>query len=113
MRRIEFEDAEQQFEPDQTIPSTALRTGPIPINDNRDEAATPTPAEKKVDLKKQSQFVTGQNGATDYEKGDYDNMPTRVVEENKAKQSQIQAPASIKGAGKSKKSLAAANRLTG
>ena len=56
MRRIELEDAEEQFEPDQAIPSTALRTGPIPINNNRDEAATRcTPAEKKGDLKKQSQ----------------------------------------------------------
>ena len=36
-------------------------------------------------LKKQSQFVPGQNGATSYLKGDYDNNPAFRVEENKVK----------------------------
>jgi hypothetical protein len=43
MRRIEMEDTEEQFEPAEAIP--------IPINDNRDEAATRcAPAEKNSDL---------------------------------------------------------------
>ena len=35
-------------------------------------------------LKKQSQFVPGQNGATSYLKGDYDNKPACEADENKA-----------------------------
>ena len=45
------EDNERLFEPDQAIP--------IPINDNRNEAAT-RGEEKQVDLKKQSQFTPAQ-----------------------------------------------------
>jgi hypothetical protein len=44
------------------------------------------PAEKNDDSKKQSQFVPGQNGATSYIKGDYDNNSPAGDEENKAKQ---------------------------
>jgi hypothetical protein len=56
---------QQEAEQEQSIPSTELRTGPIPINDNRDEAATqksnqfqlaPSTAGGSItDLKKQSQ----------------------------------------------------------
>jgi len=47
-------------------------------------------AEQKDDLKKQSQFVPGLNGATSYIKGDYDKITGRSDDENKAKQSQLQ-----------------------
>jgi hypothetical protein len=74
MRRIEFEDAEQeQFEPSQSL---------------RDEAAT-RPAEKKVDLKKQSQSVPGLNGAKSYLKGDYDKKVAGDADENKPNQTQF------------------------
>ncbi|MHC4559445.1 MAG: hypothetical protein ACYS80_19295, partial [Planctomycetota bacterium] len=52
MRQIEQKAAPEasfQHAPSQAIPSTALRTGPIPINDNRDEAATQK-TEKEVNL---------------------------------------------------------------
>ena len=82
MRRIEHGDDEQQlFAPAQAIP--------IPINDNRDEAAT-LPAEKKVDLKKQSQYAPELIGATSFVKGDYGNTPAHGAEENKANQSQLE-----------------------
>ena len=58
---------------------------------------------KKVDLKKQTQFVPGSMGATPYMKGDYDNMPACGIEENKANSkpnkaelSQFQTPAADK-----------------
>jgi len=40
-------------------------------------------------LKKQSQFVPNQNGATSYLKGNYDNIPLCGARKNKAKQSQF------------------------
>jgi hypothetical protein len=100
--RIEMQDANQQHKPSpslrdeaatrsipvRAIPSTALRTGPIPINDNRDEAAAPK-AETHVDLKKQSQFAADQNDAKSFMKGDYSNKPAGGDEENKAKFKQI------------------------
>ena len=64
--------------------------------------------EKKVDLKKQTQFVPGQNGATSFMKGDYVNIPAGRTEENKAKQSQFSAPASPEGIEKREKSVRAA-----
>jgi len=125
MRQIEFEDVEPQFEPDQTIP--------IPINDNRDEAATQSnypsnkdeaatrsdslsqrdeaatrETEQKVDLKKQSQFVPALIGVTPFVKGGYDNNSAAGDDENKAKQSQFSAPASPKGIEKREKSVSAA-----
>ena len=76
---------QQEAEDEQSIPSTTLWTGPIPINDNRDEAATRnTVAEKNGDLKKQSQSVPGEIGATSYLKGDYDKIQLRGAQENKA-----------------------------
>jgi hypothetical protein len=83
-------------EPDQAIPSTALRTGPstalrtgpIPINDNRDEAATRTPADKEVNLKKQSQFAPALMGVNALVGEDYENKCRPESRENKAKQSQ-------------------------
>ena len=101
MRRIEQQDADQQqLAPDQAIP--------IPINDNRDEAATRSkspsqsetatrPAEKKGDLKKQSQFVPAPIGATSFVKGDYGNTPALGAEENKANQSQFLTRAALEG----------------
>ena len=99
------------------------RAIPIPIKDNRDEAATQsmraypslrdeadtqcTPAGKKGDLKKQSQFVPGLSNVTSYLKGDYDKIPAGRTEKNKANQSQFPALEQTKGAGKREKSLAA------
>ena len=117
MRRIEWQDAEkQQFAPDQAIPN--------PINDNRDEAATQSlrdeaatrKAEKKGDLKKQSQYAPELIGTTSFIKRDYENKPANEVEENKAKQacpepvewSQFPASEQTKKAGKNEKSLAVA-----
>ena len=97
MRQVEQQYVEQQFEPDQSIP--------IPINDNRDEAATGcASAEKKVDLKKQSQSVPAQAGAKSYVKGYYDNNPVQGIEENKpnskpnkSKQSQFRTRVALEG----------------
>jgi len=80
----------------------------------RDEAAIQnTTALKNSDLKKQSQYVPGQNGTTSYSKGDYDNMPVHGTEENKANQTQISALSSLEGIGKKKELLAEVASLTG
>jgi len=42
-----------------------------------------------VDLKKQSQFLNGQIGASSYAKGDYDKISLCGAQKNKAKQSQF------------------------
>ncbi|HUT46889.1 MAG TPA: hypothetical protein VMX36_11435, partial [Sedimentisphaerales bacterium] len=133
----------------QTIPSTALRASPEPVEGTgpkaygfeaatrsmqnspslRDEAATQSSqaypsqrdeaatrrlsAEKKGDLKKQTQFAPDEIGAKSFLKGDYENKPAGGVEENKAKQSQFHAPTLTKGAGKKEKLLAAADSLIG
>ncbi|HUT46912.1 MAG TPA: hypothetical protein VMX36_11550, partial [Sedimentisphaerales bacterium] len=115
----------------QTIPSTALRASPEPVEGTgpkaygfeaatrsmqnspslRDEAAARRlSAEKKGDLKKQTQFAPDEIGAKSFVKGDYVNKPACGAEENKAKQSQSPAPALTKGAGKREKSLAAATQ---
>ena len=120
MRRIEHEDAGEQHLHTQTIPSTPLRTGPKasgfeaathqqyePSPSLRVEAATES-TEKKGDLKKQTQFAPGKYDAKSYLEGYYENKPAGRIEENKAKQSQIQPSAPTKGAGKREKSLAAA-----
>jgi len=76
MRRIEQQDADdEQYEPSPSL---------------WDEAATQCPAEKKVDLKKQSQYAPELMGATSFLKGDYGNTPAHEAEENKAKQSQLE-----------------------
>jgi hypothetical protein len=81
------------------------------------EAATQNPAaEKKGDLKKQSQYTQPLMGITSYMRGDYGNVPARRVEENKANKAcpehvewgQSHAPAQTKGAGKREKSVATA-----
>jgi len=93
MRRIEYQGAEQQYEPSPSL---------------RDEAATRRPAEKKGDLKKQSQLSVVQHGAKSYLKREYEINPAGDIEENKAKQSQFPDPEPIKGVGKGKESPAAA-----
>jgi len=115
MRQVEQHYVEQQFEPEQAIhfPINGDRdvAATQSTNDNRDVAATRSPAvEKKVDLKKQSQSDPGQNGATSFVKGDYDNKPAGGADENKAKQTQISALSSHEGIGK-RESAAEANRL--
>jgi len=101
MRRIEQQDGEQeQYLPAQTIPRRGTGFQPVenmakmamPLDQAypsvRDEAATRKgpPAEEKVDLKKQSQFVATQVSAKTLVKGDYDIIPACRVEENKANQ---------------------------
>jgi len=112
-RRQMIRQVEQQYaEQEQAIPSTLLRTGHFPIKDNREVAATQSTTAVKIDdLKKQSQFVPGLNGATSYMKGDYDNNSPAGSEENKAKQTQIQAPALTEGAENTGKSHVVANSI--
>jgi hypothetical protein len=62
MRRIELEDAEKK----QPVPEPSV------------------PAEKKYDLKKQSQFMPDELDAKPYVTGDYDKTPAAGDEENKA-----------------------------
>jgi hypothetical protein len=87
-RQIIRQYQQQQAEQEQSIP--------IPINNNRDEAATRIDVgEENGELKKQSQSVSGQNGATSYMKGDYDNNAPAGDDGNKAnlslrEQSQLQ-----------------------
>ncbi|MGB2864235.1 MAG: hypothetical protein WBC05_12975, partial [Sedimentisphaerales bacterium] len=123
IRVIQQADARKQ-ETAQAIPSTALRASPEPVEGTGPkacgfEAATQSnspsqsetatrPAEKHVDLKKQTQFTTVQVDAKSFEKEDYGNEPVCGVEENKANQSQFPAPEPTEGAGKRDKSLAAA-----
>jgi len=92
MRRIEYQDADHEYEPSPSL---------------RDEAATES-VEKKGDLKKQTQYAPAEMGATSFMKGDYENNPAGRAEENKAKQSQSPALEQTNGAGKREKSLAAA-----
>jgi hypothetical protein len=90
---------QQQAEQEQSIPSTELRTGPIPINDNRDEAATREPNQSRLapstaggsitDLKKQSQLSVTNIGATSLEKGNYENILANGTDGNKANQSHL------------------------
>jgi len=110
MRRIEHGDDEQQYLHAQTIPKASgfeAATQYEPSPSLRDEAATES-TEKKGDLKKQTQFAPGKYDAKSYLEGYYENKPAGRIEENKAKQSQIQPSAPTKGAGKREKSLAAA-----
>jgi len=93
MRRIEQQDEDQQY---------------MPSPSARDEAATRRPAEKKGDLKKQSQYAPELMGTTSFVKRDYENMPAQGDGENKAKQSQLHASVLAKVAGKREKSPAAA-----
>ena len=120
MRRIEHQDAEQQYEP-------SLRPCSGQAPSLRDEAATQStqaypsvmdeavtkPAEKKVDLKKQSQFAQTLIGAKSFMQEDYDNNPASSAKKNKPNQSQFHIPAPTEGVGKGKKLPAAANFLTG
>ena len=138
------EDATQSNTPslrdEDAAQSTPARAIPIPINDNRDEAAAPktekhgdlkkqsqnrpstgnpkheTRNPKRVEmvhLKKQSQYTPEQMGVTSLMKGDYNNKPGGGCDENKANRSQSQALESTKGVEKGKKSGTAANSLTG
>jgi hypothetical protein len=68
---------------------------------------------KKVDLKKQSQFVPGLMGVTPFAKGDYGDISVAGIEENKANQSQFQAPTQQKGTVKREKLPPATKSLAG
>ena len=83
------------------------------------EDATRPEGEKSY-LKKRTQSGSGLNDVTSYVEGDYGNMPAGGIEENepnsnpnKANQSQSHESVLTKVAGKRKKSVAAANSLTG
>jgi hypothetical protein len=96
IRRIELENTEQkQSARAQTIPKCGTGFQPV---DNMARMAMPQnpPAEKKVDLKKQSQFVPGLIGAKSFLKGDYDNNPAHGAIENKPKRSQFRNHAALK-----------------
>jgi hypothetical protein len=67
------------------------KTIPVPINDDRDEAATHR-AGKKDDLKKQSQYMPALMGVTSFAKGDYEDNSNGGAQENKANQSQLHTP---------------------
>jgi len=95
MRRIEYQDAEQQYEPSPSLRDEAATRSNSPSV--RNEAATRCPAEKKGDLKKQSQFAPDLMGVTPYVKGDYGKTPAHGIEENKAKQSQFRTRAALEG----------------
>ncbi|MHC4752401.1 MAG: hypothetical protein ACYTFW_21320 [Planctomycetota bacterium] len=91
LRKLEEEAAEEQSAP--AIPSTALRTGPSTALRTGPkacgfEAATQT-AEKEVNLKKQSQFVSAQVGVKSFVGEDYENKSRPGLRENKPKQSQM------------------------
>jgi len=111
MRRIEQQDGDHEYEPSPSLRDEATTQSNSPSV--RDEAATQRPAEKKGDLKKQSQYAPELMGTTTFVKGDYENKTAHGVEENKAKQSQFPAPEPTKGSGKREKSLAAADSLIG
>ena len=101
MRRIEQQDADQQREPSPSLRDEAATRSNSPSV--RDEAATRKSrlAEKKVDLKKQSQFAPAQIGVMTLIKGGYGNISASGVEENKANQSQFQVSPVEKGGEKS------------
>jgi len=106
IRQIELQDAEQeQAIPIQAIPKHGTDLKPV---ENMARMAMPQnrPKEKKVDLKKQSQFAAAHLVAKSFMKGDYNNMPTGGAEENKPNQSQFHTTVLTKGAGKCQKSLA-------
>ncbi len=103
MRRIEQQDVNEQHNP-----SPSLRDEAATQSNSLSQSETVTrPAEKQVDLKKQSQFTPAQVGAKSFDKVDYGNKPACGAEENKAKQSQFPASVLTKGAGKREKSVAA------
>ena len=94
MRRIELEGTKQQQPASEPSP----------------------PAENKDDLKKQSQFVPGENEAKSFTTGDYDKNDTGGVKENKAnlirpepvERSQFHAAEPTEPAGKMEEPIAAA-----
>jgi len=119
IRRTEKEDANRrQPAPESSHPAEKL-DDLKKQNQNRPSAGNPkheTRNPKRVEmvhLKKQSQFAAAHLAAKPCMQGDYDKIPAGGAEENKAKQSQSPAPAITEGAGKSEKSVPAANSLTG
>ena len=134
MRRIEQQDADQQHLHAQAIPKRGTGLKPVenmakmamPLDQaypsQRDEAVTQSTqaipkacgfeaatqiAEKKTDLKKQSQFVPALMGVTSFVKRSCGSKPAAGAGENKANQSQFPASELPKGAGKREKSIAA------
>jgi len=93
MRRIEYQDADEQYEPSPSLRDEAATRSNSPSVKN--EVATRCPAEKKGDLKKQSQFAPEQIVAKSYKEGDCENNQDGGAEENKAKQSQSVRPLDV------------------
>jgi len=102
MRQIELQDSfEDQFESSMRDKATKQGQGAKQNSDLKKQSqytrsAFGVQSSSRTNLKKQSQFVPGQNGATSYEKGDYDKIPLCVAKENKPKQSQFRAHQALK-----------------
>jgi hypothetical protein len=103
-RQIIRQYQQQQAEQEQSIP--------IPINDNRDEAAT-RDVDKKSNLKKQSQFTLNLMGATPFVERFYGVGSDGSDDKNKANQSQFDIKEQTKGAVNGEKLPTSTNSLAG
>jgi hypothetical protein len=91
MRELERRQLIRQYQQQEAKQKQSI---PIPINDNRDEAATqkfnqsqlaPITAGGSIDdSKKQTQFTLNLMGAKPFVKRDYGKIPLRGAQENKA-----------------------------
>jgi hypothetical protein len=150
MRELEKRQIIRQYKQQEADQKQSI---PIPINDNRDEAATqksnqsrlapstagglitdlkkqnqsrpsagnlchrysnseylnPKRVKENTVLKKQTQLSVANINATSLEKGDYGIIPLCGAQENKAKQSQFDAPFLHEGAGEREKMLPCAD----
>jgi hypothetical protein len=97
VRQFQQQDASEE-QSSQAIPKAC---GTSPSLSTGFEAAT-RPEEKQVDLKKQSQSMSGEMGVTPYGKGAYDNNSPVGDGQNKANQSQLQVSEPLEGAIKTK-----------
>ncbi|MBN2592021.1 MAG: hypothetical protein JXA81_00835, partial [Sedimentisphaerales bacterium] len=91
IRQYQQQEAEQEFEPSPSLrDEAAIRDMTDEKNSNLkkqsqyDRSASGVQRAARMELKKQSQSVSGQNSATSYLEGDYDKIPLRGVQENKA-----------------------------
>ena len=102
IRRVEKED------PNQKRPGSKSKRPARNLDDLKKQsqfAAAHLTA--KPNLKKQSQFVPGLNGANSFMEGDYDNIPVHETGENKANQSQFIPGMPAEGPRISEKSITA------
>ncbi len=80
----------------------------IEIQEVEKQQSATRPAEKKGELKKQTQYIQDLMDAKSLMQGDYDNNPAGGVEENKANQSQLHESVLTKLSGKGARSAGAA-----